>query len=93
VFGARLGVRPALAQHPSGAWLWRADAIEEDANATDDLVRLALDSAARLDAGTPLVAFVDGAEMGRGADVAFPAAPGCVVLARCGDVMTRVRVP
>ncbi len=93
VFGARLGVRPALAQHPSGAWLWRADAIEEDTNATDDLVRLALDSAARLDAGSPLVAFVDGVEMGRGTDVAFPAAEGCVVLARCGDVMTRVRVP
>lgn len=93
VFGPRLGVRPALAQHSSGAWLWRADAIEEDTNATDDLVRLALDSAARIDAGTPLVAFVDGVEMARGPEVTFPAASGCVVLARCGDVVTRVRVP
>jgi hypothetical protein len=93
VFGPRLGVRPALAQHSSGAWLWRPDAVEEDTNATDDVVRLALDSAARLDAGTPLVAFVDGEEMARGADVTFTVASGCVVLARCGDAVTRVRVP
>jgi hypothetical protein len=93
VFGPRLGVRPALAQHPSGAWLWRADAIEEDTNATDDLVRLALDSAAHLDAGQPLVAFVDGEEMASGPEVTFSVASGCVVLARCGDVVTRVRVP
>lgn len=93
VFGARLGIRPALAQHSSGAWVWRADAIEEDTNATDDLVRLALDGASRLDAGAPLVAFVDGAEVARGTDVTFGTSPGCVVLARCGRVVTRMRVP
>jgi hypothetical protein len=93
VFGARLGVRPALAQHSSGTWVWRADAIEEDTNATDDLVRLALDGASRVDAGAPLVAFVDGAEVARGTDVTFRTSPGCVVLARCGRVVTRMRVP
>jgi hypothetical protein len=39
------------------------------------------------------VAFVDGIEMARGTDIRFPATSGCVVLARCGEAVTRLRVP
>jgi hypothetical protein len=81
-----------LRQTSTGAWAWRADAIEEDANATDDLVRLALDAAATIDPGAPLVVYVDGREVARQPDGSFEAAPECVVLARQGNVLTRLRV-
>src|SRR4029453_14299657 len=54
VFGARLAVRPALQQTTTGAWTWRQDAIEEGANATDALIRLALAAAAALDPAAEL---------------------------------------
>ena len=97
VFGPRLAVRPALQQTGTGAWTWRPDAIEEDANATDNLVRLALDGAAKLDPAASLTVSVDGVEVGslaagRGEELTFTARPGCVVLARHGAALTRLRV-
>ncbi len=93
VLGPRIAVRPALRQSASGAWTWRSDAIQEDANATDDLVRLALDGAARIDPAAPLVVYVDGDEVARGSDASFSVRPGCVVLARQGEMLNRMRVP
>ncbi|HTN81500.1 MAG TPA: beta-N-acetylglucosaminidase domain-containing protein [Acidimicrobiales bacterium] len=92
VFGPRLAVRPAVRQSGSGAWVWRADAIEEDESATDDLVRLALDAAASLDPGATLTVHVDGELVGTGNEVTFTARPGCIVLARHGSMLHRVRV-
>jgi hypothetical protein len=93
VFGPRLAVRPALRQAATGAWTWRRDAIEEDTNATDDVVRLALDAAASLDPAASLTVYVDGVEVGSGAEVSFTAPPGGVVLARHGAMLHRLRVP
>jgi len=42
VFGPRCSVRPALAQADDGTWVVERAAVEADANAIDDLVRLAL---------------------------------------------------
>jgi hypothetical protein len=92
VFGARLAVRPALQQTATGAWTWRRDAIEEDSNATDELIRLALDAAASLEPVAELTVSVDGEEMGRGEVVPFAVRPGSVVLARHGAAVNRVRV-
>ena len=58
-----------------------ADAIEEDSNATDELIRLALDAAASLDPAAELTVSVDGEEMGRGEVVPFAVRPGTVVIA------------
>jgi hypothetical protein len=93
VFGPRLAVRPALRQTSTGDWAWRADAIEEDANATDDLVRLALNAAATIDPGEALVISVDGIEIARGPEVTFDAEPGSVVLARQGRMLNRLLLP
>jgi hypothetical protein len=84
VFGARLAVRPALQQTTTGAWTWRQDAIEEGANATDALIRLALAAAAALDPAAELAVSVDGVEVGSGGAVTYTASPGSVVLARHG---------
>ena len=91
VFGPRLAVRPALQQTSTGAWAWRPDAIEEDANATDDLVRLALDAASKIEPGAPVIVYVDGTEAAR-ADEVFTATQGCVVLARHGRALHRMRL-
>ena len=92
MFGARLAVRPALQQTATGAWTWRRDAIEEDSNATDELIRLALDAAASLDPAAELTVSVDGEETGRGEAVPFTVRPGTVVIARHGAAVNRVRV-
>jgi len=42
VMGPRFGLRPKFGQWPDGSWRYEADSVEEDANATDHLVRLAL---------------------------------------------------
>jgi hyaluronoglucosaminidase len=42
VMGPRLGLRPVLAQGPDGGWRFREGCVEEDGNAVDALVRLAL---------------------------------------------------
>jgi hyaluronoglucosaminidase len=47
VFGPRLGFRPVLGQWPDGSWRYDASSLDENDNATDALVRFALDEAAR----------------------------------------------
>jgi hypothetical protein len=42
VLGPRCCVRPSIGQGPDGAWMLLPDALEEDGNALDHLVRLAL---------------------------------------------------
>lgn len=42
VFGPRCSIRPVLGQADDGAWRVERDAVTVDANAVDDLVRLAL---------------------------------------------------
>jgi hypothetical protein len=55
-------------------------------------VRLALDAAATIDPGAPLVIYVDGGEVARHPDDSFEAGPGSVVLARQGNVLNRLRI-
>jgi hyaluronoglucosaminidase len=43
VMGDRLGVRPVIGQDPAGAWLFHREAVIEDANAIDALVRFTFD--------------------------------------------------
>ncbi len=90
VFGPRLAVRPAVQQTASGVWAWRPDAITEDANATDDLVRLALDAASKIEPGARLVVEVDGIEP-TSFDGVFTAKPGSMVLVRQGRALHRIR--
>ena len=82
----------ARQQTATGAWTWRRDAIEEDSNATDVLIRLALGAAASLDPAAELTVSVDGQEMGRGEVMPFAVRPGTVVIARHGTAVNRVRV-
>jgi hypothetical protein len=42
VFGPRCSIRPVLGQADDGSWQVEPEAVEHDANAIDDLVRLAL---------------------------------------------------
>jgi len=42
VFGPRCSVRPVLGQADDGSWQVKSGAVQHDANAVDDLVRLAL---------------------------------------------------
>jgi hyaluronoglucosaminidase len=44
VFGPRCSIRPALGQADDGTWRVEREAVQDDANAIDDLVRLALAS-------------------------------------------------
>lgn len=44
VFGPRCSIRPMLGQADDGAWRLQPEAVQHDANAIDDLVRLALAS-------------------------------------------------
>ena len=42
VLGPRCGFRPVLGQDDTGRWLLRPEALDDDANAVDRLVRFAL---------------------------------------------------
>ena len=55
-------------------------------------MRLALDGAATIDPGAPLVIYVDGSEVARDPVDSFEAAPGSVVLARQGTMLNRLRL-
>jgi hypothetical protein len=46
VLGDRLGIRPVLGQDDAGRWVFDRDAVTEDANAIDALVRFSLDALA-----------------------------------------------
>jgi hypothetical protein len=43
VMGARCSFRPVMAQGPGGHWVWRPEAIADDQNAIDALIRAALE--------------------------------------------------
>jgi hypothetical protein len=46
VLGDRLGIRPVLGQDDAGRWVFHRNAVTEDANAIDELVRFTLDALA-----------------------------------------------
>jgi len=48
VMGARCSFRPVLSQWADGQWRYDASSLEEDNNATDQLVRFTLSSVAAL---------------------------------------------
>ena len=45
VMGPRRSVRPVISQDRDGGWVFHREAVQADANAVDDLVRVALDEA------------------------------------------------
>jgi hypothetical protein len=51
VFGARCSFRPVIGQWPDGSWRYDAASLTEDENATDALVRFALDRLAERSSG------------------------------------------
>jgi hypothetical protein len=93
VMGVRCGFRPALGQAPDGGWALLPGLLEEDRNAIDALVRLAVAEATAVLPAEPLVVSVDGAPVALGPDGSFPAAPGSHVEARCGRRATGGRAP
>jgi hypothetical protein len=93
VLGVRCGFRPALGQAPDGGWSLLPGLLEEDRNAVDHLVRLAVRHATEGTPAEPLVVTVDGTPVGLGPDGTFEAPPGSHVVARCGRVATGGRAP
>jgi hypothetical protein len=92
VLGPRCSVRPALAQRADGGWRIRHDAVQEGANAVDQLVRLALDAAASVAEGE-LSVTVDGAGIELGEDGTFVLAPGTTVVATSAGTATAGAAP
>jgi hyaluronoglucosaminidase len=93
VMGVRCGFRPALGQAPDGGWSLLPGLLEEDRNAVDALVRLAVREATAGVPAEPLVVTVDGTPVDLSPDGGFAAAPGSHVEARCGRVATGGRAP
>ena len=93
VLGVRCGFRPALGQAPDGGWSLLPGLLEEDRNALDALVRLAVAEATAGGPVEPLVLTVDGRPVEVGADGSFSAPPGSHVEARCGRLATGGRAP
>jgi hypothetical protein len=93
VLGVRCGFRPALGQAADGSWSLLPGLLEEDRNAVDHLVRLAVGEATGGTPADPLVVTVDGTPVEVEADGTFPARPGSLVVARCGPVATGGRAP
>jgi hyaluronoglucosaminidase len=93
VMGPRCSVRPVIVQRGDGAWAFDRAAVQEDENAVDALVRLALDAAAAVGPSEPVRVMADGAEVAVDRDGTFTVSEDAVVLARCGAALTRARVP
>jgi len=93
VMGVRCGFRPALGQAPDGGWALLPGLLEEDRNAIDALVRLAVAEATAGMPAEPLVVSVDGAPVALGPDGSFTASLGAHVEARCGRLATGGRAP
>jgi hypothetical protein len=91
--GVRCAFRPALGQAADGGWSLLPGLLEEDRNAIDALVRLAVASATAGVPAAPLEVRVDGASVALGADGSFTAPPGSHVEARCGPLATGGRSP
>jgi hypothetical protein len=93
VMGVRCSFRPALGAGPDGGWSLLPGLLEEDRNAVDALVRLAVREATAGVASEPLVVTVDGSPTELTSDGGFSAPPGSHVEARCGRVVTGGRAP
>jgi hypothetical protein len=93
VLGVRCSFRPALGQAPDGGWSLLPGLLEEDRNAVDALVRLAVAEATAGVPTEPLVVTVDGAAVEVAEDGSFAASPGSHVEARCGRLATGGRAP
>jgi beta-N-acetylglucosaminidase len=93
VLGVRCGFRPALGQAADGSWSLLPGLLEEDRNAVDALVRLAVAEATAGVPTEPLVVTVDGARVEIAGDGSFAARPGSHVQARCGRLATGGRAP
>jgi hyaluronoglucosaminidase len=93
VMGVRCGFRPALGQAPDGGWSLLPGLLEEDRNAVDALVRLAVAEATAGLPTEPLAVRVDGALVALEPDGSFTAPPGSHVEARCGRFATGGRAP
>lgn len=90
VLGPRCGVRPVIDQWPDGAWRYRVEAVTEDANALDDLVRLALAAAGQPDAPHEVSVTADGRVVEVADDGSFAAPAGVAVTAHWGHLRTTV---
>jgi hypothetical protein len=93
VMGVRCAFRPALGATPDGGWALLPGLLEEDRNAVDALVRVAVAEATVGGPAEPLHVTVDGAAVDVGPDGSFTAPPGSHVEARCGRVVTGGRAP
>ncbi|MEJ7584167.1 MAG: hypothetical protein WKF43_08785 [Acidimicrobiales bacterium] len=78
---------------PEGGWRVGRAAIEEDANAIDALVRLALASIEDETAPSPVQLWADGDAVPVAGDGSFRVGPGTEVIAVCGTARTAARGP
>jgi hypothetical protein len=93
VMGPRLGIRVAFGQSSTGGFAVRPGFIEEDANATDDLVREAIAQAEDLGAAGDVVVMADGEDIAIDGDGSFTVPVDATVVVRSGAGATRARVP
>jgi hypothetical protein len=88
VLGPRWSVRPSFGHRDDGSWVVGEASLEEGANATDALVRLAMAEQSD-DVAQPVTIWTDGEPVEVGPDGTFTVAPGAVVVARSGRAATR----
>jgi hypothetical protein len=94
VMGPRLGLKVAFGQASSGGFAYRPGVVEEDACASDALVRHALAQAEELGAPGDVAVLADGADVAIDGAGAFEVpADTVVVMLRSGAAATRVSVP
>jgi hypothetical protein len=94
VMGPRLGLKVAFGQASTGGFAYRHGAVEEDACASDALVRHALAQAEQLGAPGPVAVLADGVDVDVDDTGAFDVpADAMVVMLRSGGAATRVGVP
>ena len=94
VMGPRCSFRPVLGQRSDGAWRMQRSSVEENQNAVDAIVRLALAGLDDMpdDAGKVKVK-VDGKPVALAADGSFTAAGGRAIDAATGAIHTKQQVP
>lgn len=91
VLGPRCSFRPVLGARPDGAWAYRSASLQEDDNALDTLVRMALDEAASTTAADGPTVWADGVPVLLAEDGTFRVAPRTTVVARSGRGATGAR--
>ena len=94
VMGPRLGLKVAFGQASTGGFAYRPGVVEEDACASDALVRHALAHAEQLGAPGELAVLADGTDVEVDEGGTFTVSPDAmVVMVRSGAAATRVGVP